>query len=103
MCSSDLGSKQILLQRIKIYKQHKKQKSKQKIQNHKTNRERGTERDRFVGATHRWTRWVDLKVVGRSRSGSLTGWVDWFVGSWRDLTGAGVQLAGAWICVGGSV
>ena len=42
----------------------------------KTNRERGTERDRFVGATRRWTRWVDLKVVGRSRSGSLTDWVD---------------------------
>ena len=50
-----------------------------KNQNHKTNRERGIERDWFVGATRRWTRWVDLKVVGRSRSGSLIGWVDRFV------------------------
>ena len=74
-----LGSKQILLQKIKIYKQHKKQKSKQKNQNHKTNCERGTERDRFMGLTRHWTRWVDLKVVGRSRSGSLIGWVDRFV------------------------
>ena len=27
-----------------------------------------------------WTRWVDLKVVARSRSGSLTGWSDLGVG-----------------------
>lgn len=35
-----------------------------------------------MGATHRWTRWVDLRVLGQSRSGSLTGWIDRFVGSW---------------------
>ena len=68
-----------------------------KNQNHKTNRERGIERDWFVGATRRWTRWVDLKVVGRSRSGSLTGWVNRFVGSWRDLAGGRGRLIGEWV------
>ena len=50
-----------------------------------------------MGATHRWTRQVDSKVVGRSRSGSLTGWVDWFVGSWRDLTGGWGGSIGGWV------
>ena len=61
-----------------------------------------------------------MDEVGRSKSGSLTGWIDQFVGlwrdladgrggvdrcvgSWRDLAGAGVRLAGAWNDVGGSV
>ena len=92
-----LGSKQILLQRIKIYKQHKKQKSKQKNQNHKTNHERGTKRDRFVGVTRWWTRWVDLKVASRFRSGSLTRWVDRFVSSWGDLVVGQGGLIGGWV------
>ena len=75
-----LGSKQILLQRIKIYKQHKKQKSKQKNQNHKTNHERGTKRDRFVGVTRWWTRWVDRFVV-----------------SWGDLAVGQGGLIGGWV------
>ena len=29
-----------------------------------------------MGATHRWMRWVDLKMAAQSRSGSLIGWVD---------------------------
>ena len=53
-----LGFKQILLQRIKIYKQSKKQKSKQKNQNHKTNHERGIEREKeikwWVGEDEGW-------------------------------------------------
>ena len=51
-----------------------------------------------MGATRLWTRWVNLKVVGQFGSGSLTGWVDRFVGSWRDLTGAGVKLVDACLC-----
>ena len=61
-----------------------------------------------MGATRRWMRWADLKVVGRSRSGSLTRWVDQFEGSWRDLVGGrggsiggwvrGGALASAWMC-----
>ena len=36
----------------------------------------------MVAAT--WTQWVDLKVVARSRSGSLPGWSDLGVGcSWQ--------------------
>ena len=31
-----------------------------------------------------WTRWVDLKVVARSRSGSLIGWSDLEVGCSHD-------------------
>ena len=31
-----------------------------------------------------WTRWVNLKVVARSRSGSLTGWSDLGVGCSHD-------------------
>ena len=50
-----------------------------------------------MGATRRWTRWVDLKVVGRSRSGSHTGWVDRFVGSWRDLVGGRGGSIGGWV------
>ena len=73
-----------------------------------------------MGATRRWTRWVDLGVghslggsigswvhdaispvdeVGRSvgrfvvRSRQWTRWVDRWVGSWRDLTGVGVRGA----------
>ena len=65
-----LGSKQILLQRNKIYKQHKKQKSKSQDRYC----ERGTEKDRFVGATRQWTRWVDLGV-GHSLGGSISSWV----------------------------
>ena len=44
------------------------------------------ERDRFVGdlvvamVVATWTRRVDLKVVARSRSGSLSGWFDLGVG-----------------------
>ena len=41
------------------------------------------ERDRFVGdlVVATWTRWVNLKMAARSRSGSLTGWSDLGVGS----------------------
>jgi len=44
------------------------------------------ERDRFVGdlvvatVVATWTRWVNLKVAARSRSGSLAGWSDLGVG-----------------------
>ena len=53
--------------------------------------------------------------MGRSKSGSLTGWVDRFVGLWHDLAGGqggsigawdrgvGVRLTGAWNGVGVSV
>ena len=37
------------------------------------------------------------KGDGRSRSGSLTGWVDRFVGSWRDLAGGRGGLIGGWV------
>ena len=50
-----------------------------------------------MGATRVWTRWVNLKVVGQSGSGSLTGWVDRFVGSWRDLTGGRGGSIGGWV------
>ena len=50
-----------------------------------------------MGATRRCTRWVDLKVVGRSRSGSLTGWVDRLVGSWHDLAGGRGGSIGGWV------
>ena len=50
-----------------------------------------------MGATRQWTRWVDLKVVARSRSGSLTRWVDQFMGSWRDLTGGRGGSIGGWV------
>ena len=56
-----------------------------------------------------------MDEVGRSKSGSLTGWVDRFVGLWHDLAGGqggsigawdcgvGVRLTGAWNGAGGSV
>ena len=62
-----------------------------KIKTPKTNHKRGTsiterETDRFVGdlVVATWTRWVDLKVVARSRSGSLIGWSDLEVGCSHD-------------------
>ena len=51
-----------------------------------------------MGVTRRWTRWVDLKVAAQSRSGSLIGRVNRFVGLWHDLASAGVRLVGAWMC-----
>ena len=50
------------------------------------------ERDRFGGdGSGTWTRWVDLKVVARSRSGSLIGWFDLEVGCSHDgQIGSGV-------------
>ena len=103
-----LGSKQILLQRIKIYKQHKKQKSKQKNQNHKTNHERGTKRDRFVGVTRWWTRWVDRFVVSWGdlavgQGGLIGGWVRGAISPMLgcDLSVLGCAigaLSSAWMC-----
>ena len=75
-----LGSKQILLQRIKIYK-HKETKIKtKKNQNHKTNRERGIEIEREI----KWQRkrsvrgWLGggdgsggMDMVDRSKGGGL--------------------------------
>ena len=37
-----------------------------------------------------------MDEVGRSKSGSLTGWIDQFVGLWRDLAGGRGGLIGAW-------
>ena len=35
--------------------------------------------------------------MGRSRSGSLTGWVDRFVGLWRDLAGGRGGSISGWV------
>ena len=103
-----LGSKQILLQRIKIYKQHKKQKSKQKI---KITRPIVREGQRKIGlwvwlADGRggsiWRWWVDLGV-GHSLGGSIGSWVCGTIspvlGCDSSVLGCAIRaLIGAWMC-----
>jgi len=38
-----------------------------------------------------------MDEVGRSRNGSLTGWVNRFVGSWHDLAGGRGGSIGGWV------
>ena len=117
-----LGSKQILLQRIKIYKQHKKHKSKSQDERDRERSVHGCdtpvdEAGRFEGggSIQEWvTHWVGQLVRGFvARSYWWMRWVDRWVGSWCDLAGGRggwvhgtispvdeVRLTDAWISVG---